>query len=116
MTIQVTRVFTEGVFLARTQKTMLWSIRFNICLVVYLLSQKNLFSQPELSNWTRVSYKSRRSTEGETKREAKYTKERESTGSTKLPLPIVTQIYKKRKVKINRKPFLRTRQNLHQSI
>jgi hypothetical protein len=35
------------------------------------------------------------------------------TGSTKLPFPIDTQLYNKRKVKINsRKPALRKRQNL----
>jgi hypothetical protein len=39
------------------------------------------------------------------------------TGLTNLPLAIATQFYWKRKVKTNsRKPVLRTRQNLLQSI
>jgi hypothetical protein len=37
-------------------------------------SQKKYSPQPELNNWTKVSYKSHRSTEEETEREAKHTK------------------------------------------
>jgi hypothetical protein len=45
------------------------------------------------------------------------TPKKANTGSTKLPLPIATQLYWKRNVKTNsRKPVVRTRQNLLQSI
>jgi hypothetical protein len=51
-------------------------------------SQKKYSSQPELNdNWTKASYKRGRSTQEETEREAKH------AGSTKLPLPITTQLY-----------------------
>jgi hypothetical protein len=79
-------------------------------------SQKMYSSQPELnSNWTKVSYKRGRLTQEET--EKPNTPKRVNTGSTKLALPIATQLYWKRKVKTDsRKPILRTRQNLLQSI
>jgi hypothetical protein len=49
-------------------------------------------------------------------KEKSNTPRKADTGSTKLPLPIATQLYRKRKVKTNsRKPVLRTRQNLLQS-
>jgi hypothetical protein len=74
-------------------------------------------SQPELNyNWTKVSHKRGRSTQEENEREAKHAKQREHW-LKKLPLPTATQLYWKRKVKTNsRKPVLRTRQNLLQSI
>jgi ATP-dependent 26S proteasome regulatory subunit len=61
----------------RTQKTILWNIRFNISQAVYLLSHKKIYSsQPELNNnWTKVSYKRGRLTQEETEREAKHTTE-----------------------------------------
>jgi hypothetical protein len=49
-------------------------------------------------------------------KEKPNTPKKENTGSTKLLLPVATQLYWKRKVKTNsRKPVLRTRQNLLQS-
>jgi hypothetical protein len=71
VTTEVPSVFTECVFLVRTQKTIYWNIRFNIC-------QKLNSSQPELNdNWTKVSYKRGRSTQQKTEREAKHAKENE---------------------------------------
>jgi hypothetical protein len=58
--------FTECIFLVRTQEGILWSIRFNICHVVYLLSHKKLI----LANLTKVLYKRGRSTQKGTEREA----------------------------------------------
>jgi hypothetical protein len=114
----VTSVFTEWIFLARTQKTLLWNIHFNICQVVYLLGHKKNYSpQPELNNRTKVSYKRCRSTEEETKREKPNTPKKVNTGSAKLPLPAGTRLYDKRKVNISSsKSVLRKRQNLHQSM
>jgi hypothetical protein len=46
---------------------MLWSIRFNIYQVVYLLPQKMYSSQSELNNnWTKLSHKRGTSTQEET--------------------------------------------------
>jgi hypothetical protein len=51
-------------------------------------------SQQEFNNnWTKVSYKRRRPTQEETEREAQHTPKKAKTGSTKLPFPIVTQLY-----------------------
>jgi hypothetical protein len=56
-------------------------------------TQANAFpSQPELNNnWIKVSYKQGRSTQDETKKP--NTQKKAKTGSTKLPLPIATQLY-----------------------
>jgi hypothetical protein len=80
-------------------------------------SQKINSSQPELNdNWTKISYKRGRSTPEETEREAKHAKESEHW-LDQIPLPIATQLYWRKKVKTNsRKPVLRTRQKLLQSI
>jgi hypothetical protein len=61
-------------------------------------SQKMYSSQPELNNYTEVLYKRGRSTQEETEREAKRTKESEHWLNQTL-LPIATQLYWKRKVK-----------------
>jgi hypothetical protein len=50
-------------------------------------------------------------------KEKPNTQKRANTGSTRLSLPIATQLYQKRKVKTNNtKPVLRKCQNLLQSI
>jgi hypothetical protein len=66
--------------------------------------------QSELNNGTKVSYKEKLKKKSNTPKKA-------NTGSTKLPIPIITQLYWKRKVRTNSiKPVLRTRPNLLQSI
>jgi hypothetical protein len=65
-------------FPSKDTENILCGIRFNICQIVYLLSQKRYSSKPELNkNWTKVLYKRCRPAQDETEREAKHAKESE---------------------------------------
>jgi hypothetical protein len=88
---------------------------FKIWQVVYLLSQKKYSSQPELNNWTKISYKRGKSTQEETEREAKHTQENEHWLNQSFASNRYTALQEE--VNFNsRKLVLRTCQNLFHSI
>jgi hypothetical protein len=57
VTIQVQSVFTECGFLVRIQKIILWSIRFNVCQVLYLVSHKKRTFPNKNSMTTGLKYR-----------------------------------------------------------
>jgi hypothetical protein len=69
-------------------------------------SQKNYSSQAELNNnWTKVSSKELDQHKRKPKEKPNTTK-KANTGSSKLPLPVATQLFQKRKVKTAESRFL----------
>jgi hypothetical protein len=77
------------------------------------LPQKMNSSQPD--NWTKVLYKRGRSTQDGTDKETKHAKQSEHQLNPTSTSNRYTALLK-RKVKNSRKPVMRTRQNLLQSI
>jgi hypothetical protein len=68
-------------------------------------------------NWNQITGLKNHKKKHVDQQKKKLREKKTNTGSTKLPIPMATQLYYKRKVKLNsRKPVLRKRQNLFQSI
>jgi hypothetical protein len=120
-------LFSSGVFVVKvtiqvasqvTQETIFWSIRFNMCQLIYLHSHKKYIfpKQNEITNG--LKYHTKKVDQQKKKlKEKPNTPKKANTGSTKIPLLIAMQLYKKKKMELSsRKPVLTTRQNLLQSI
>jgi hypothetical protein len=80
-------------------------------------SQKMNYSQPELNdNWTKVAYKRGRSTQQGTEKEAKHAKQSEYWLNQTSTSNRYTALLDEESEDNSRKPVLRTRQYLLQSI